>query len=90
MRIWNTIFTGLIHEKSKVESDLERSMNSDTDATAKMVEVSALLDKLVLVDSKIIKWQEIKPEIKPEVVPEITLNEKLKQDIDDNITSDTE
>tara|TARA_R110000822_G_scaffold88883_1_gene205609 strand:- start:176 stop:430 length:255 start_codon:yes stop_codon:yes gene_type:complete len=74
MRIWNTIFTGLVHEKSKVEADLERVINGDDTSDAKMSIISQLLNQYVLVEAKIVKWSDIKTawleEQKKQLTPE--------------------
>jgi len=60
MRIWNTVFTGLIHEKSKIESDLERAINNDDNADNKTIIIGELLNMYVLVEAKIVKWGDLK------------------------------
>ena len=60
MRIWNTIFTGLIHEKSGIETDLERAINADNTSADKVIIIGELLDLYVLVELKIEKWAKLK------------------------------
>lgn len=80
MRIWNTVFTGLVHEKSKIELDLERAINADKDATSKTEEVLKILDQYAIIDLKIVKWNEVKEK----------MMEQLNTQADGNNNSDTE
>jgi len=58
-RIFNVILLELSSEKMKIEDDLERIMNSDTDIEFKTKTIKELVVKLNTVEASIIKFNDM-------------------------------
>jgi hypothetical protein len=58
-RIFNVILLDLSSDKMKIEDDLERIMNSDTDIDYKATKIKELVEKLNVVESSIIKFNDM-------------------------------
>jgi hypothetical protein len=58
-RLFNVILLELSSEKMKIEDDLERIMNSDTDIEFKTTQIKALVVKLNTVEASIIKFNDM-------------------------------
>jgi hypothetical protein len=58
-RLFNVILLELSSEKMKIEDDLERVMNSDTDIEFKTKTIKELVVKLNTVEASIIKFNDM-------------------------------
>ncbi len=55
-RIIKIIVTELNADKLKIEENLESTINSDTDAETKVVQIKTLMNKLVTTEASLIKF----------------------------------
>ena len=57
MRIMKIILTELAADKLKAEENLESATNSDGDAGERTLKIKASLEKIILCEQMIVKWQ---------------------------------
>jgi hypothetical protein len=75
VRIWNIIWTKLAYEQQTTFAELERliNVNGPTEELAENINIT--LEKLVIVESKIKKWGELKPQPQTEQTDDVTNNQ---------------
>ena len=60
MNIWNVVFANLVAENATWKAELQRLVNLDADVTITAGRIDDALTKLVMSESKVAKWQDIK------------------------------